>query len=80
MNKFLLRVWEDVEEIIIHLTGSTIIILAACISFYLIKLFASLLFSEGHIVIEYLENASQITIFVLYLISVLKTLTKKIRE
>ena len=80
MNKFLLRVWGDIEEIIIHLTGSTIIIMVACICFYLIKLFVSLFFSEGHIVIEYLENASQIAIFALYLISVLKTLTKKIRE
>jgi hypothetical protein len=80
MKKFLLRAWEDIKEIILHLFTSAIVIICFSFVFYLIDFVAKHLFSEENYSILLLEIASQGTIFALFLVYATKSLIRAIKN
>lgn len=80
MKMFLLKAWEDIEEIILHLFTSAIVIICFSFVFYLIKIVAEFLFSEENYSVWLLEIASQGTIFALFLVYAYRSLMRAIKK
>ncbi len=77
---FLLKAWEDIEEIILHLFTSAIVIICFSFVFYLIDFVVKHLFSEENYLIWLLETASQGTIFALFLVYAYRSLMRAIKK
>lgn len=80
MKKFLLHAWEDINEIILHLFTSAVVIICFGFVFFLIGFVTKHLFSEDNYSIMLLETASQGTIFVLFLVYAAKSLIRAIKK
>lgn len=80
MNDFLSKIWEDIEEIILHLFASTIVMFFSISCFWLIDFIVKHVFSEGNSLINLMEIASQVTIFSLYLIYIVKSLIRAFKK
>jgi len=80
MKNFLLKMWEDIEEIILHLIASTIVMFFSILCFCLIDFIMKLVFSEENTLINGMEIASQGTIFSLYLIYVVRSLIRALKK
>lgn len=80
MKQFLLRAWEDISEIILHLFTSAIVIICFSFVFYLIGFVTKHLFSEENYSIILLETGSQGTIFALFFVYAYKSLIRAIKN
>ncbi len=80
MKRFLLQAWEDIEEIILHLFTSAIVVICFSFVFYLIEYVTKHLFSEENYYVWLLETASQITIFALFFVYAVKSLIRAIKS
>jgi len=80
MENFLLKIWEDIEEIIIHLFSSTIVMFLSVLCFYSVGFIVKLVFSEENYLITLMEIASQGTILALFLVYVAKSLIRAFKK
>lgn len=80
MKQFLLHAWDDIKEIILHLFTSLIVLICSSLMLYLIDFSVKLLFSEGSLLIFLMEMASQGIIFALFLVYLLKSLIRAIKN
>jgi hypothetical protein len=80
MTNFLLKIWEDIEEIIIHLVSSTIVMFLSVLCFSSVGFIVKYVFPKENYLITLMETASQGTILALFLVYVVKSLIRALKK
>ncbi len=74
--KFFSDVWEDIEEILYHVTGSFIVIIVLALYYKIITSVVSFLFSEENYFISIVNLSAHGVVIILFLIYLYKSVKK----
>jgi len=80
MNKILAQIWDEIDEIVIHLISITIILILVSFQYFLIKTLLDYLFTDEHFLITYLELTSHLAILILYILSVIRAISRTVKK
>ena len=80
MKKFLSRAWEEMDELILHLFTSGILIICIIIEYSAIHFISGIFFSENNHLISLLELSSQGIIVILFLVYIYRGFIRAIEK